>query len=89
MTGFSVPLTPVWSDEMSCARGLGHLLHRRRRQRPQEMGVMLDQMALSRVEEFRVGVACETCPALAVRSPLCLYDRSRRESLIHEPQNAR
>ena len=45
---------------------LGHLTHHPWSQRPQELGMMVSEVSLSRGEELSLVVACELRPTLAV-----------------------
>lgn len=45
---------------------LGHLHHHLRLQRPQEMGMVVREMLLNRVEQLLIGTTCELRPALTV-----------------------
>jgi len=48
---------------------LGHLMHRVQLQCPEELGVMMSEVSLNRVEQFLLGVSGELRPALAVSDP--------------------
>jgi hypothetical protein len=62
---------------------LGHLHHDLRIQRPQELGMVVREMLLYRLEQLLIGVSCETRPALAVGdSPLPSVDRGRRPFVV-------
>ena len=48
---------------------LGHLMHRGQLQRPEELGVMMGEVSLSRIEQLLLGIASELRPALAESDP--------------------
>ena len=55
---------------------LGHLHHQLRRQRPQELGMVVREMPLDRLEQLLIGAACKLRPAVAVGDlSLPLIDR--------------
>lgn len=48
---------------------LGHLMHRVQLQCPEELGVMMSEVSLNRLEQLLLGLSCELRPALAVSDP--------------------
>jgi hypothetical protein len=48
---------------------LGHLMHRVQLQCPEELGVMMSEVSLNRLEQLLLGLSCELRPALAVGDP--------------------
>jgi hypothetical protein len=48
---------------------LGHLIHRVQLQCPKELGVMMCEVSLDRVEQLLLGSACELRPAFADGDP--------------------
>ena len=48
---------------------LGHLHQHIQLQRPEELGVMMRDVLLSRLEQLLLGATCELRPALAVGDP--------------------
>jgi hypothetical protein len=50
------------------------LKHHIRLQRPEELRMMVCEVLLNRIEELRVGAACQLRPALAVGDPMVPFD---------------
>ena len=48
---------------------LGHLVHQLQPQRPEELRMVVREVALSSVEQFLMRIACELRPALAISDP--------------------
>ena len=48
---------------------LGHLMHRLQLQCPEELGVMMSEVSLDRIEQLLFGSACELRPAFAEGNP--------------------
>ena len=48
---------------------LGHLMHRLQLQCPEELGVMMCEVSLDRVEQLLLGSACKLRPAFADDNP--------------------
>ena len=51
---------------------LGHLRHNVEPNRPQELGMVMGEMILRRIEELLLGVTLEPRPTLAIRDPVVL-----------------
>src|SRR5690242_19496287 len=61
---------------------LGHLHHHVQLQRPQELGVVMCDVPLDRVEELLLGPACKLRPALAVSDPSVPFGDRGHSALV-------
>ena len=67
-------LPPGARGRLYAANSLGHLKHHLRLQCPEELGVVMCEVLLNRIEELLFGSARELRPALAVGDPLVPFD---------------